>query len=296
MHWKVRRVPTGALAILVSWAAALPAVAAPLVGIGIDGTGELYDVDTASGSLRNPRPTGVPRFSGIAYLPGNGLFGVSNASVENGASANVLLRIDLATGATTVVGPLGIRVQEGDVTYEPATGSILGVNAGGELYRIDPATGAATVIGMVPAPPSLQELSGLAFDAAGTLYALDVGHSGGTVSRGERDRLLTLDPTTGEVLREVPLGGPGLGFGAGLAFDPDTGTLFVAEGQGMNSPLNRAPGLYTIDPTTGQLNVVGAMEWRYGVSGIAFVPEPSQACLALLVTSLALTRRAGRKR
>ena len=64
-----------------------------------------------------------------------------------------LYRIDVASGAATAVGPLGIGfVFEGGLTFE-ATGRLIGVNQDSDVdaqaFEINTATGGATIIGPV---------------------------------------------------------------------------------------------------------------------------------------------------
>jgi hypothetical protein len=57
-----------------------------------------------------------------------------------------------------------------------------------------------------------------------------------------------------------------------MTFDPDTGTLYVGEG---SATATRPHNLYTLDPSTGALALVGPLGAQAGVSGLVFVPEPS---------------------
>jgi hypothetical protein len=92
----------------------------------------------------------------IAFTPDSRLFGIA-------VDSDSLIEIDLATGAGSIVGPLGVdvdtRVQdlaaddEGDLwMLDQETGVLL-------LYRIDPRTGAATL----QCEPAAQTAGGLSF-------------------------------------------------------------------------------------------------------------------------------------
>ena len=252
--------------------------AAPqIVAAGADG--RIYDVDLATGTLSNPRgPSTLRPFSGIAYVPGEGVYGITLLN------DNTVYRFDPVTGARTTIGPAGREIFEGDLAYRPATGALLGINYQGQFYRVDRATGATTVLGTTPpSPAGGRELSGLAFDRAGTLYAIDTA-----VSATRADLLLTLDPTNGQVLSEIPITGGNLLVALGMAFHPETGTLYVAEG-GLGQA--RAPNLYTLDPGSGALSVVGPLGMPLGVSGLAFVPEPGGAATLLVAGACWLGRR-----
>lgn len=259
--------------------AASEAHAARLIASGAEElNGQVYDVDTATGAASNPRPTGVRNFTGIAYVASEGLYGVGLIN------DNTLYRIDEATGAVAPIGPTGLTILEGDLVYHAATDTLLGINYPGEFYRIDRSTGVATVLGTTPPPPTGErELSGLAFDAAGTLYAIDTGGGGPTGT----DRLLALNPNNGQVLSEISITGSGfnLHHGVGMAFDPDTGTLFVAEGGPADDSLPY--NLYTLNPTTGALTIVGPLGVQSGFNGLVFVPEPGGvAAFGALAASL----------
>lgn len=253
---------------------------AQLVAAGRQGdNAQLYDLNLATGATSNPRPADVRVFTGIAYVPSEGLYGVS--LIDD----NRLYRVDPATGGVTPVGATGLSIVEGDLVYHAATDSLLGINYPGQFFRVDRSTGTATVLGTTP-PPSTggRELSGLAFDAAGTLYALDTGEGGPTGV----DRLLTLNPNNGQVLTEIPVIGPNLHFAAGIAFHPDTGTLYVAEGGPTEE--TRPYNLFTLNPSTGALTLVGPLGVPGGLTGLVFVPEPTGlACVGAM--ALAMLRR-----
>jgi len=89
---------------------------------------------------------GVPYIDSIVFTGDGRLFGAGY--VNNGA---VLVRIDPATGAGAIVGPIGVTAVAG---LEMASdGSLLGSLGGvdpqaGGLIRIDPNTGASVFIGL----------------------------------------------------------------------------------------------------------------------------------------------------
>jgi hypothetical protein len=59
-----------------------------------------------------------------------------------------------------------------------------------------------------------------------------------------------------------------------MDFDPVSGVLYVVDGVGTNS-------LYTLDPSTGTLTLVGPTNVLDGLAGLAFVPVPEPSTLAL---------------
>jgi DNA-binding beta-propeller fold protein YncE len=87
--------------------------------------------------------------------------------------------------------------------------------------------------------------------------------------------LLQVDKSTGSVLGSTPLS-LDLGAVAGMAFDPATGTFFVADGGSGGTD-----SLYTLEPATGVLTLRGATV-PGGLAGLAVnpVPEPTGLTLA----------------
>ncbi len=88
---------------------------------------------------------------------------------------DVLISVDKATGAGTVIGPLGININyaqdleydnENDVLY------LAGYTATGELYTVDPSTGDATFVGTFQGGA---EICGLAFEYNAVQYTNDIG-------------------------------------------------------------------------------------------------------------------------
>lgn len=246
--------------------------AAELLGTDFDGL--LYDINFLTGTASNPRDTGIGALSGIAMSPGGELFGFD-------AAANILFQINRATGASTPVGFMGLDVTEGDLDFQPGTGTLFGVQTQGadRLFTIDVATGFATAVGTIIAGG---DISAMAFADDGTLFALDTMN----------DALYTIDPATGAILTTVGLVGDPLGNAAGMDFDPVTGWLVVADGgyttQGTPTGTNM---LYSIDIPTGFLIPHGPTGLTFGLSGLEFVPEPGS--LGLLALGVLLCGRRG---
>ena len=94
----------------------------------------------------------------------------------------------------------------------------------------------------------------MAFDAAGTLYVLD----------NNRLELLTVDKATGSVMTTVAVSGP-LGVTTGMDFHPTTGVLYVADGEA-----GGGDSLYTLDPATGVMSLVGPLGVPDGFAGLTF--------------------------
>ena len=248
--------------------------ATPLCGVGFTSTqgSVLYQVNPQTGLASDPKPTGLDHLVGIAMGSGNVLYGLANATAPT--QPNALVRINPATGASQLVGSTGLsNIVEGDLSYDQTTGTLYGMYqlTGSErkLFTLNTTTGAATTL-----PTSLSgDPSAMAFDGAGTLYAIDTA----------LNKLLTVNKATGATLTSLSLS-RSLGSAAGMAIDPLTGTFYVADGDSSGTD-----HLYTLNPTTGLLTDIGATGLTNGLAGLTFLPEP--ASLALMAAAAALLAR-----
>lgn len=281
MHALVRASASFALGLALVAAHAPTAHAARLIGVSFQ-DGFVYDVDAATGAASNPRlftedSIDLTRYAGVEFAADGSLL---LATVQANASfPSQLFSASLAATDATLIGAVGAQVGEGDLALDPLTGDLYAVGltdliAPFTLLRIDLPSSTATVVGVIG--PS--DVSALAFDAAGTLYAIDTGS----------DAVLVLDPSDASTLSSVALSEP-LGALAGMDFDPATGTLYVADGGS-----GGANALFTLDPVTGALSEVGPLGIASGLSGLA-VPEPASSALTL-ATIAALAALAVRRR
>ncbi len=256
-----------ALSIALTLAlASLGAAGAGLIGSDTNGT--LYDVNPSTGVVSNPRSTGVPYLSGIAYSANGTLYGLSISLDQMSNPIGSLYTINPTTGASVLVGPLGLTsIYEGDLAFDPSSGVLYGVqddiNFNLYLFSMNPSTGAGTDIGIVTAVSNCGavacDLSAMAFDSTGKLYILDTGGS----------TLLTVNKSTGAVISSVGLSASGLGIVAGLSINPASGTAYVATGNGTNS-------FYTLNLSTGAMTLIGPLTGAStGLSGLAFPPVSS---------------------
>jgi DNA-binding beta-propeller fold protein YncE len=235
--------------------------------LGNNAAGTLYNIDANTGLASNPRATGLNSLVGIAFSPGGTLYGLT--TFAGTPTANALFTIDPMTGTSNLVGTTGLaHVFEGDLGFDPTSGILYGLqdvpSAGvRDLFTINTNTGLAAVIGNVNAPAS--DLSALAFDSSGNLFVIDTANS----------LLMHLNKSNAGILTTVSLN-TSLGETAGSAFDPLTGTLFVADGG-----TGGTKKLYTLDTGTGILTQVGGTSTPDGMAGLSFqpnatsVPEPS---------------------
>jgi hypothetical protein len=107
------------------------------------------------------------------YAFGDCAFNPADATLYmvDGRSARGLYRINLTTGAATLVGIHGLN----DVFalgYHPPTNHLYAIDGNGDLFTLSTATGAATRVG----PTFLLSAEGLAFDA--TRNAFHRAHRG----------------------------------------------------------------------------------------------------------------------
>lgn len=111
--------------------------------------------------------SGSNAVTGLAYdSTRNVLYGSGNGP----SNANRLMIVDRASGALTLVGSMGARID--GMAYDKGTDRLFGINATG-LYTIDRTTGAATLVGLHGINTTSLNL-GLEFDLdSGRLFASD---------------------------------------------------------------------------------------------------------------------------
>jgi hypothetical protein len=178
--------------------------------------------------------------------------------VGTDGSGGNLYRIDAATGAAALIGPMGFAAPS--IAVDPSSGVLYAGQGAGfpNLYTVDPNTGAATLVGDTGFIGAA--VAGLAFDAAGDLYAaVNAMDDGGTGA----DTLAILDTITGVGVAIGTFGG-GIGSGGGpggiegIAFD-GSGQLYGTSARQSSSDPTAVPRLYTINVSTGVATVVGPL-------------------------------------
>jgi DNA-binding beta-propeller fold protein YncE len=145
-----------------------------------------------------------------------------------------LYRIDLATNAVTVVGPMPGVLLEG-LSFGPGGTTLYGFDdSGSNIYSIDKNTGTPTLIG----PLGTEEVDvGLAFcPDNGTMYLL-----------GESGRLYRVNLSTGA----GTLIGSGSNYGPTALSCTTSGTLYAVS--------DATNSLYTVNRTTGAETLVGPL-------------------------------------
>ena len=238
-------------------------------------------------------PTATGAITGIDFdnanrLWGTQLFGRGSFSrlleinPDNGGLIN-----DVGDIYTDANDPANTRLAIGDLAYNPITDTLYGITSdaappggfpGDGIYTIDTGTGLASFIG----PTIWDTTAGIAFDTAGTLYALgfDPLVNPGV---GGTNMLFTLDALTGAELTRVTVDINNFIF-SGLGINPVTGEIYATESQ--------TGEVYIVDPVTGEMTATGKPAGEF-VSDIAFrIPEPGTlAVLGLGLVGLAFIRR-----
>jgi len=203
-------------------------------------------------------PDQVFRLVGTTGGGGGLLYGSTGG--DNTSGGGRLWLIDVTKQSATLIGDTGFD-RLGAIAFD-STGTLYGVSGGssnqGTLMTIDPTNGQATVIGLLSDPNAA--VDALRFNSQGVLYGGSFDNSIGV------GKLLTIDPSNGNVLSSLTLVGSGNSFCPGIAFD----SLDVLYGSRGNSS-GRLEDIDLIDQITGVLTPVGPMEAV--ISDIVFAPD-----------------------
>ncbi len=186
-----------------------------------------------------PRPE--PPSPEIPPLPASGLIG-------SDSSSDKLLAIDPLDGQASEHGDLGI-VNLNGLAFDVNLGILYGLNVGTDtLIAIQASTGQFETVG--PLGVDFPSVAGLAFDPDNRiLYA---------TSNGGAANLYSVNTGTGAA---TPIGPLGINV-PGLAYKPETSTLFGVSGQ--------TNALYTIDTATGATTQVGPLGTNTSYCGLAY--------------------------
>ena len=200
----------------------------------------IYDIDPSTGMPSNPRTiTTAPNATihMMACSPSGVLYGVSQVALDLPPGGK-LYTIPIDGGAATLVAPLTQVVSvEGDMAFDPTSGTLYAVDGDGLLFTINASNGVCTVIGTLPDA----DYSAMAFTNEGELYIWSTS----------TPNLLRVDKTNAAIISSVspPLGAGG--FIAGMAFDPLSGVAYLGTG---SAPLAH---LFTLNTTTGAITPIG---------------------------------------
>src|SRR5215207_3467663 len=138
-----------------------------------------------------------PQFEQLESRSVPAVLGYSVNSDGEGENADSLYQIDLETGATTLIGPVGFDDVEA-VSFQPGTNTLFGVDdATDQLITIDIATGTGTAVG--PLGFQITDM-GLTFDGDGNLFM--------STDAPEPQQFYQVDPLTGAATGIGPQGQP----------------------------------------------------------------------------------------
>jgi hypothetical protein len=236
---------------------------AGLVGITEGFTSStLWDINTTTGATTNPRTVNTSpdrAITTIAVAPGGKLWGVSQGQPTDGPSSGKLYLVDPITGTPTLIATMTQFIGvEGDIATDPTSGILYAVDGQGKLFKINTTTGVGTTVGVVPGN---LDLSAMAFDNAGNLYAWD--------SFGPT--MFKLDKTNASVISSVGLSPSPGGQVGGMAIDPSGGTAYMAADLGASAKFSQ------VDPIGGAVTPIGSLGSTGGIWGLAFVEDPTPA-------------------
>ena len=230
---------------------------------------EVYLIDTATGAatLVSVLPPSEP-MCGIAFDDEGVLHGTTWNSVED----MELWQLDPWASSATLVGISWDPCSEGSLAYDASTDRFYTVwqqpfGPANELLWIDPDTGVGTYVGDLGLG-DLSDVSGITFLADGTLVAYDP-HA--TLP----GRLLEINKFTGAATVIGEIGDADFGSSqGGLAYDPDTDTLYMSN----------TVELWSIDPATGAGTLIGPHGIIDQIDGLSVLPDPCMIGTDLLST------------
>jgi len=272
-----RRLALPALLSLV-----LPHADASLLGVTNDN--RLWDLNITTGAASNPRAitglsVGAPEVvTGLTAI-GSVLYGYTSASR--------LYSINSTTAAATLIGTG--TVAGSDIAYDPLSGNIFGLTGGtaATMFTLNPANAATTIVGSHNSPFNEPPQAGgrlvsenrasLAFSPGGALWGTTRTVSLNVDSVTE---LRQYDPATGQILQRIDTDSFFDADQGDIAFDPQTGLLYFADG-----PARSTGSLFILSTTSDDVTEVGftgvSATNSIGFTGLAFtdVPEPSSILL-----------------
>jgi hypothetical protein len=277
----MRRIAGLALALLMILGAAVPAAArenakhdrdsSTLFTTAQIGTA-LLAIDVERGTTRVIGPTGQPGGAALA-ITRNGKAGYTVASAVTGFPPGVdganaqLARIDLATGAATLVGsPMGGNLSVMGLTFAP-NGVLYGAGdvdsqspTFNSLYTIDVHTGLATRVGSLGTGPNFTDyIMSFAWDSEGNLY----GASMTALYRIHRNRTTNMATKVVDFIGSSDV--------MGIAIDED-GSFYAADFVGAPT----FSTIYRVDVETGVLTPLFNTGIAF-VHNIGFKPEPARS-------------------
>jgi len=257
-------------------------------------------------AMRRPWPLGI--LVSLTWIPLGSAEPSAYFSGPLSGGENGLLRINLANGEVTEIGPYGPGGTWANAIAFAPDGTLYGIavypEGGGRLVSVEPATGAATLVTELTVIDPFNSFRSMAVDACGRLFA---GGLMGVLGGELRDKIVAVDLGTGTI-QEIASGAEGFGpvslaargetlftvyQGVLAILDPATGELTPIGGTLPNADFDFAPDgflwgalsatgipvpgpsgtINQIDPNTGEIVGVGQHD-RIMNGGIAIAPPP----------------------
>ncbi len=233
------------------------------------------DGETGVGSAIALEHVNRTAIAGLDYDPGlNSIYG----STMGGSR---LVRVDVATGNMTDVGPIGFEQVQG-LAFDPVSRILYGSDiTSNRLLNIDLSTGGGTAVGEF----GFTNVHGLAFDPVRMLLF------GTSTNQTPRETtLIVIDTATGRGSSVGLVRGGGAMQIEGLAFDVESGLLFGTD--------RANDSLFTIDPATAAASLRGPIGFSsvFGLSLAPPSPVPLPAAAWLMFSGLGAMGLLARRR
>ena len=211
-----------------------------------DGDDQLYTVDVGNASVTQIGQAGAMQSNAEGLAPSATptvfLYSVNNSSDLDEVNVD-------GSGYTMVGGGNTLTDCDRGLAYNMTTGRLYGSD-NSSFCEINPVTGTTTSL---PSPPG-NDTEGLAADPDNNyVYGID-----------NNLNLVRFDVVGNAWTTVGPTVNIGSGNDIGLAYDPNSQTLYAAENDGE---------LYSVDPSTGLATLIGDTGLPLGDYGLAFVPD-----------------------
>lgn len=228
---------------------------------------ELFEIDALTGAVLSQRQitgtvgTNMPR--ALEFTPGGRLLAFTQLT------DNRLYEIDPATAAATEIGQFNAPLFEGGLAIvDETTAYVSNVNTSSfNFIGLVDLSDAAFDADIALSYDTIHiDLSAMALRGDGVLIGLD------TFGREVPERIVTIDPATGDVTKIVDMDSVLDGDTAGMALHGDVGYFIYNRRQ--SNPLidARFPELWSFDPYTGAQTLIAEVDTQYQINGIAIAP------------------------
>lgn len=224
--------------------------------------------DTGDGDGDGEAPTVSSIEPATGLVGGGESFTITGSGFENGGDTTVTFGDNVAsfeivsdseiTGTTPRASAAAVAVtvenEFGSATADFGYRGLYGADGkgavAGNLYLVDPRDGTSVVIGAIESDEGPHAVTGLAFDAEGTLWATDAT-SGLDEGPAPDPLLMTIDPATGHATLVGPLLQGGSTRHRSISAITFAGTTLLGWTRSNDAPVS-------IDTATGAVSVLGA--------------------------------------